>query len=164
MSVLEVRMQRHTTVSRRPFEDVMRSIATAVGRPDMKAFHARLIAATTVADLEDLIANAVGPSGLMEFGRFDAGEVLRKEHPEGLQKLVRLLIGNPNVMKEMAQRVPDAASYAPVTVLVGDHADGVRVSFDSVASPIAPYGNPVALAVARDLDAQVQSLIDSATQ
>jgi hypothetical protein len=33
-------------------------------------------------------------------------------------KIVRLLIGNPLIMKEMAKHVADAGSYAPVTVLV----------------------------------------------
>jgi hypothetical protein len=35
-------------------------------------------------------------------------------------KIVRLLIGNPLIMKEMAKHVADAGSYAPVTVLVDE--------------------------------------------
>jgi hypothetical protein len=57
-------------------------------------------------------------------------------------------------MKEMARTVPDAASYAPVTILVAERADGVHLSYDSMASLIAPYGSQAALAVARDLDAK----------
>ena len=34
--------------------------------------------------------------------------------------------GNPIIMKEMARIVPDAAAYAPVTILVDERADGVR--------------------------------------
>ena len=65
-------------------------------------------------------------------------------------------------MKEMARRVPDAASYAPVTILVSERPDGVYLSFDSLASLLAPYGNEPALAVARDLDAKVESLLEVA--
>jgi hypothetical protein len=36
-----------------------------------------------------------------------------------------LVLGNPLIMKEMAKHVPDAGSYAPVTVLVDELADGV---------------------------------------
>ena len=49
----------------------------------------------------------------MEFVRFDAGEVLRKERNGQGPKLLRLVVGNPLIMKEMAKTVPDAAAYAP---------------------------------------------------
>jgi hypothetical protein len=65
-------------------------------------------------------------------------------------------------MKEMARRVPDAASYAPVTILVSERPDGVHLSFDSLASLIAPYGDEAALAVAMDLDAKVEVLLETA--
>ena len=42
-----------------------------------------MVLAATVADLEQLVQGAIGSSGLMEFVRFDAGEVLRKERTEG---------------------------------------------------------------------------------
>jgi hypothetical protein len=44
---------------------------------------------------------------------------------------VRLVIGNPLVMKEMAKHVPDAGSYAPVTVLVDEREDGMHLSYDT---------------------------------
>ncbi len=72
--------------------------------------------------------------------------------------MVRLIIGNPLIMQEMAKRVPDAGSYAPVTVLVDERPDGVHISFDRMASLLAPYRNSEALAVARDLDEKVEAL------
>ena len=45
------------------------------------------------------------------------GVVLRKETGLTTPKIVRLAIGNPLVMKEMAKHVPEAGAYAPVTVL-----------------------------------------------
>ena len=62
-------------------------------------------------------------------------------------------------MKEMARHVPDTGSYAPVTILVDERPDGVHLSYDKMASLLAPYGNPDALAVARDLDAKIENLI-----
>jgi hypothetical protein len=62
-------------------------------------------------------------------------------------------------MKEMAKVVPDAASYAPVTILVDERADGVHLSYDFMASLLAPYGHDAALQVARDLDAKIEDLL-----
>jgi Domain of unknown function DUF302 len=56
-------------------------------------------------------------------------------------KSVRLVLGNPLIMKEMVAHVPDAASYAPVTVLIDERADGVHLSYDLTASFLAPYEN-----------------------
>ena len=71
----------------------------------------------------------------------------------------RRVIGNPLIIKEMAKRVPDAGSYAPVTVLVDERPDGVHISYDRMASLLAPYRNSEALAVARDLDEKVEALL-----
>jgi hypothetical protein len=65
-------------------------------------------------------------------------------------------------MKEMAKHVPDAGAYAPVTVLVDERADGVHLSYDRMASLLAPYENNAALNVARDLDAKVEDLLRQA--
>jgi hypothetical protein len=65
-------------------------------------------------------------------------------------------------MKEMAKHVPDAGSYAPVTVLVDERAAGVHISYDRMASLLALYGNRDALRVARDLDAKVEDVLRQA--
>ena len=75
---------------------------------------------------------------------------------------LRLVVGNPLVIKEMAKTVPDAAAYAPVTILVDERADGVHQSYDSMASLLAPYGSQSALTVAMDLDAKIESLLKTA--
>ena len=96
---------------------------------------------------------------MKEFARFDAGEVLRKLQGGHGPKILRLVVGNPLIMKEMAKSVPDAASYAPVTILVDERANGVHLSYDAMASVLAPYGSQSALTVAMDLDAKVESLL-----
>jgi hypothetical protein len=74
------------------------------------------------------------------------------------------VIGNPLIMKEMAKRVPDAGSYAPVTVLVDERPDGVYLTYDKMASFLAPYGNADALAIAQDLDSKIERLLRDAAQ
>jgi hypothetical protein len=58
--------------------------------------------------------------------------------------------------------VPDAGSYAPVTILIDERADGVHLSYDRMASFLAPYGNPKALKIAQDLDSKVEALLTAA--
>ena len=62
----------------------------------------------------------------------------------------------------MVVHVPDAASYAPVTILVDERADGVHLSYDTMESLLAAYENPDALAVARELDRKVAALLTAA--
>jgi uncharacterized protein (DUF302 family) len=162
MPTIEVQLRRVSVVSSRPFEEIVGRLTATIGRPDMNAFHNAVAAATTVADLKEVVHGAIGSSDLMEFVRFDAGEVLRKERNGQGPKILRLIVGNPLIMKEMAKAVPDAAAYAPITILIDERADGVHLSYDSMASLIAPYGSEPALAVARDLDAKIEALLETA--
>jgi len=161
MRTIEVSVRRVSVVSSRPFDEVVQRLTATIGHPNMNAFHDALAAATTAAELEDVVHGATGSSNLMEFVRFDAGEVLRKTCGHGPQ-ILRLVVGNPLIMKEMAKTVPDAAAYAPVTILVDERADGVHLSYDSMASLLGPYGSEPALAVARELDLKIVSLVDAA--
>jgi uncharacterized protein (DUF302 family) len=100
----------------------------------------------------------------MEFVRFDLGEVLRKETGATTPKILRIVAGNPLIMKEMVKHVPDAGSYAPITILVEERQDGVHISYNRMASYLASYGNTDALRVARDLDAKIQKILTEAAQ
>jgi uncharacterized protein (DUF302 family) len=160
MPTIDVQLRRHSLVSTRPFDEVVSRLTGVIGRPDMRGFHGALIAATTADELASVVQRAIGTSGLMEFIRFDAGEVLRKEQGGPGPRILRLVVGNPLIMKEMAKAVPDAAAYAPVTILIDERADGVHLSYDSMASLIAPYGSRSAEAAASDLDAQVLRLLE----
>src|SRR5690348_12390504 len=42
-------------------------------------------------------------------------------------RIVRLVVGNPLIMKRMAAIVPDPAAYAPVTILVDERANVVHL-------------------------------------
>jgi hypothetical protein len=149
-------------VSSQPIDVVMARIAAAVGHPDMKALSAGIHDARTYLELETLIHSNVGPADLMEMGRFDIGAVLGKAAGPNAPRSWRLLIGNPLIMKAMTEHVPDAASYAPVTLLIDERPDGVHLSYDRMVSFLRPYRNPEALKIAASLDAKVEGLLRSA--
>ncbi len=92
----------------------------------------------------------------MEFTRFDLGEVLRKDRGGQAPKSLRFVVGNPVIMKQMVKLVPDAGSYAPVTILIDERPDGVHLSYDRMAGLLAIYGSSDAKKVAQDLDAKVE--------
>jgi nitrilase len=162
LPAVEVSRRRVSIVSSKPFQEVIQSLSAAIGHPDMELFHKAVVGAATVTDLERVVQAAVGSSDLMEFARFDAGEILRKERGEHGSQMLRLIIGNPLIMKEMAETTPLAAAYAPVSILINEEQDGVHLSYDSMASLIAPYGSKAALAVAGDLDLKIEQLLKAA--
>jgi uncharacterized protein (DUF302 family) len=157
-----VPVQRFSVVSARSFGDIRASLEAVIGQPDMSAFRKKVGAAETLADLEKVVAAAIGSSGLMEFTRFDLGEILRKEQGGAGRRCERLVVGNPLIMKEMAKHVPDTGSYAPVDILIDERADGVHLSYDRMSSLLAPYGRPEAQKVAESLDAKVEALLQEA--
>jgi hypothetical protein len=159
---MTVQVHRFSVVSSRPFDEIITKLTATIGHPDINAFHRAVAAARTLAELEEVVHGAIGSSELMEFMHFDSGEVLGKEQGGQGPKNLRLVVGNPLIMKEMAKTVPDAASYAPVTILVDERADGVHLSYDLMASLLAPYGSQAALVIARDLDEKVKRLLKMA--
>ena len=163
MEVRTVNVQRWSIVSQKPFENVVAAVEAAIGRPNMSEFAEDIAAAATYPEMREVVRNAVGEIGLMEFMRLDVGAVLAKAHPERDPKSVRLIIGNPLIMESMARLVPDAASYAPVTVLIDRRSDGVYLSYDEMASLLAPYGNAEAVEIAGDLDVKVRRLLQEAS-
>ena len=160
--IRKVEMERFTVTSSKPFDAVVEAIKASIGHPNTAEFWQATQRATTAAELEAAIQPVLGETGLMQFVEFDHGMIVRKGTEHRTSRIIRLVIGNPLIMKEMAKRVPDAGSYAPVTVLVDERADGVHISYDRMASLLAPYGNPDALKVARDLDAKVEHLLRQA--
>jgi uncharacterized protein (DUF302 family) len=159
MTTRRVEIERLSVVSSKPFEEILASVKSAVGHPDMAEFASATKSARTFAELEDVVRKGLGKTELMLFMELDLGAILRKETGLDTPKIVRLVIGNPLIMKEMAKHVPDAGSYAPVTILVDERKDGVHLCYDRMASLLAPYRNAEALAVARDLDAKIERLI-----
>ncbi len=162
MTTRKIEMERFSVTSSKPFDVVVAALRAAIGHPDMGEFLKATLSARTFADLESAVQKSLGRTGLMKFMELDLGAVLRKETGDDTPKIMRFVIGNPLTMKEMVKHVPDAGSYAPVTVLVDERPDGVHLTYDKMASLLAPYGNRDALAVARDLDSKVENLLREA--
>jgi uncharacterized protein (DUF302 family) len=77
---------------------------------------------------------------------------------------VRLVVGNPLIMKQMVEHAPDAGSYTPVTILIDERSDGVHLTYDTMASALAPYRSLIASNVAKNLDEKVEALLEAAAK
>jgi hypothetical protein len=158
-TVRQINVHRFSVTSSRPFDEVVTALEAALGHPNIATFTKNIAAAKTEDELEGIVRQAAGPSGLIEFARFNLGEVFRAERGTAAPRILRVVVGNPLIMKQMVSLVPDAGSYAPVTVLIDERPDGVHLSYDRMASFLAPYGNQKALSVARALDSKVERLL-----
>jgi len=154
-------VERVSVTSRRSLKDVLSKLNGAVGHPNIEEFWKRVGAAKTKSEMKTVVQSALGTSGFMEFARFDHGGVVHKGESGDHAKVFRLVIGNPLIMREMVKHVPDAGSYAPVTILIDERPDGVHLSYDRMASFLATYKNEEALKVAEELDAKVEGLLAS---
>jgi uncharacterized protein (DUF302 family) len=93
---------------------------------------------------------------------FDHGAIVRKGTGRDTPRIIRIVIGNPLIMRRMVQHVPDAGSYAPVTILLDERSDGgVHLSYDRMASLLPAYENADALRVACEFDAKIEALLAS---
>jgi uncharacterized protein (DUF302 family) len=155
----KIEIERFSLIASKPFDDVVAAINAGIGHPDMAEFWSSTHKARSAAELERTIETAVGKTGLMLFVAFDHGAIVSKTTGGERSRIIRFVIGNPLIMKEMAKHVPDAGSYAPVTVLVDERTDGVHLSYDRMVSLLAPYENANALEVARNLDMKVEDLL-----
>jgi uncharacterized protein (DUF302 family) len=160
--IRKIEVERFTLSSSKPFDQVVAALNSAVGHPDMTEFWKSTHRAQSDAELQHTIKEGLGPTGLMLFVEFDHGAIVRKGTGGATPRMIRFVIGNPLIMREMVKHVPDAGSYAPVTVLVDERADGVHLSYDRMASLLAPYKNQEALQVARGLDEKVAALLSAA--
>jgi uncharacterized protein (DUF302 family) len=78
--------------------------------------------------------------------------------------MIRIIAGNPMIMRGMTQSVPAAGAYAPVTILIYQFGGDVHVCYDTLSSLLAAYDSPEARQIARDLDNKVVRLIESAVR
>ena len=157
----KIEIERFTLTSTKPFDGIIVDLKAAVGQPDIAEFWGSTHRTQSVTELESTIQKAVGRTGLMLFAEFDHGAIVRKGTGRDTPRIIRMVIGNPLIMRRMVQHVPDAGSYAPVTILIDESSDGVHLSYDRMASFLATYQNAEALKVARELDAKIEALLAS---
>lgn len=159
MTIAKIEVERFSVTSSKPFNAVVAAFKSAVGQPDIVEFFRETRATNSLPDLERVVRRGLGRTDLMLFAQFDLGDILRRETGARTPNIMRFVVGNPLIMKEMVKHVPEAGSYAPVTVLIDERSDGVHVSYDKMESYLLHYGSPEALAVARALDTKITSLL-----
>jgi uncharacterized protein (DUF302 family) len=153
--------ERFVVTTSRPFADVVADLERAVSHPNIPDTFQKMKAAATPDELRRVVEAAVAPAGLLEFIRFDFGMVLRKDDPPTNRSAVRFLLGNPLVMRELVRGAPDAGTHAPVSVLVDEREGQVHLSYDRTASLLGQNPDARAVAVARELDAQIERMLSS---
>src|SRR6202166_1653227 len=160
--IRKIEMERFSLTTSKRFDEVISSVNAGIGHPDMAELGRSTHEAHSFAELKSAVEKGLSEAGLMLFMHLDHGAVLRKETGRDTPRIIRFIIGNPLIMKETAKQVPEAGSYAPVTVLVDERADGVHLSYDRMATFLAPYANPAALDVARELDRKIEKILQQA--
>jgi hypothetical protein len=165
--VLDVVVRRYVFETDKPFASVLDGIFSGISQPDTTRLFSKLAASGTYQEFSSLVEQAQGSAGLMRFLELNLDNALSID-PAAQEwagrRLVRLIAGNPVTMGQMTRHVPDAGSYAPVTILIEETpGNGTRMAYDSVASAIAPYDNAAASEVASRLDAEVLGLLREAT-
>jgi len=154
--------KRVSVISELPFEEVVRRFDALIGHPDMREFGESLRRVRSADELSRLVDGVVSEAKLMEFMRFDFGDVMKRRFGADAGRSLRVVAGNPVTMSSMAVHVPDAGSYAPVTILIDERKDGVHLTYDTMESYLEGYGNEEALVVARELDREVLGVLESA--
>jgi uncharacterized protein (DUF302 family) len=158
-----ISVRRVTVTSQRPFDDVVAEVYAGLGRvDDFGALLRSWRVARDRAEFEADVAAVAGSAGLIEFLSLDLGAALAIRAPGPSHRMLRIIAGNPVTMSDMTETVPDAGSYAPVTILIAERDGGVTLSYDCVASAIAPYAGQRASAVAEGLDDAVLTLLRDA--
>jgi uncharacterized protein (DUF302 family) len=159
MTIKKVKTERFSVVSSKSFNRVMTALRSALEQPNMDKFIKSTEGAPTPAEPDHEIHRERPQKGLIIFMELDQAEILRREIGPNAPTIIRLLIGNPLITKEIVKLVPEAGSYTPVTVLVHQRPDGVHLSYDRLASLLSDCRIPEALAAARDLDSRIESLL-----
>src|ERR1700687_772482 len=112
--IRKVEMERFTMISTKPFDAVIAAIKTSIGNPNMAEFGKSVQEAESAADLDTVVRRVLGRTRLMLLIEFDHGMIVRKGTERHSARIIRLVMGNPLIMKEMARHVPDVGAYAPV--------------------------------------------------
>ncbi len=159
MEVRSIVVERFSVISRKPFGEILACIDSAIGKHDPVMLERAIHATHSYSDLKFIVDKLTGPSELLEFLRLDIGAIVTKGRDGEKPRSLRLLVGNPLIMRQMAEHVPDVGSYAPVTLLIDERSDGVHLSYDRMASLLACYEDSAASECARSLDLKVEKLI-----
>jgi hypothetical protein len=97
----KIEIERFSLTSSKPFDQVVAAVNAGIGHPDMAEFARSTHEARSFAELKNAVEKGLSKAGLMLFMQLDHGAVLQKETGRDTPRIIRLLIGNPLIMKEM---------------------------------------------------------------
>ena len=164
METVHAQIERLCFTSNKPFEDVLAGLYSGISRPNIEELKQRLKGAHDLTEFARIVNAVVGSVGLLEFLSLDLGAALRVGHLRRPYRMIRIIAGNPMIMRSMTQSVPAAGSYAPITILIYQFGGDVYVCYDTLASLLAVYDSTEARQIAEGLDRKVISLIESAVK
>src|SRR6202789_2368673 len=164
METVHAQIERLCFTSSKPFEDVLAGLYSGISRPDIEELKKRLERVHDLAEFAQIVNAAVGSVGLLEFLHLDLGAALRVGSLSHPYRMIRIIAGNPMIMRSMTQSVPAAGSYAPITILIYQFGGDVSVCYDTLASLLAVYDSTEARQIANDLDKKVIALIERAVK
>ena len=162
METVHAQIERLCFTSSKPFDDVLDGLYSGISRPNIEDLKQRLKRARNLAEFAEIVNAKVGSAGLLEFLSLDLGAALRVGSLRDPHRMIRIIAGNPMIMRSMAQSVPAAGSYAPITILIYEFDGDVFICYDTLASLLAIYDSTEAWQIATELDKKVISLIESA--
>ena len=81
-----INVERVTVTSHKSLKDVLAKFDAAVGQPNVEEFWKHVAAAKTNSEMESVVQSALGPSGFMEFARFDHSGVVHKGQSGNLRE------------------------------------------------------------------------------
>jgi len=149
------RIERREAVVHRPFEDVVAHIELHTAQPDLVHLRQVLVDAATGDDIDRALTTALDGRALMILSRLDLDLVLVGPR----QRMIRLVLGDPRLLRALAQHMPLAAAAAPTTLLVFEGVDGVHLVFDTVASTVPWRFDPEIDSAASAIDDVVTDLV-----
>src|ERR1700733_8109811 len=164
METVHAQIERLCFTSCTVVEAALARLVSGISRPDIEELKKRLKGVHDLAEFAQIIDAAVGSVGLLEFLSLDLGAALRVGPLRHPYRMIRIIAGNPMIMRSMTQSVPAAGSYAPITILIYQFGGDVSVCYDTLASLLAVYDSTEARQIAEGLDKKIISLIESAVK
>ena len=158
MSVQAIGVHRFTIRSSKQFDEVLQAIDASIGRPDTNVVMDEIAVANNDDQSQNVIDHAGGSSSVVEFCRIDLTPFIR------FRRSVRIIAGDPVVMRWMAGRIPEAAAYGTVAIQIDERGDGVRLAYDRIAAHVEEFEDKFVFEQARNLENRIESLLTAASQ
>jgi uncharacterized protein (DUF302 family) len=164
METVYAQIERLCFVSKKSFDEVLSGLYSGISRPNIGELKQRLQGASDLMEFGRIVEAAVGSAGLLEFLHLDLGAAIRVGSLKRPYRMIRIIAGNPMIMRSMTQSVPAAGSYAPITILIYQFDGDVLVCYDSLARLLTVYDNKEVWQIANDLDKKLIALIERAVK